>query len=160
MGVKDLWQLLSPIGRRVSVESLEGKILAIDASIWITQFIKAMRDEEGKMMKNAHLIGTLRRVLRLLFHKIRPLFVFDGATPELKLRVVQARRKGRELQVWVAVAKQAMNICKYVDVIFLRRRVSGLQLNGCCGPIYGSALLSSLVAGAALPMVRSFQALR
>jgi DNA excision repair protein ERCC-5 len=160
MGVKDLWQLLSPIGRRVSVESLEGKILAIDASIWITQFIKAMRDEEGKMMKNAHLIGTLRRVLRLLFHKIRPLFVFDGATPELKLRVVQARRKGRELQVWIAVINQAMNICRYVDVIFLRKRASGLQRNGCCGPICGSVLLSSLVAGAALPMVRSFQALR
>lgn len=99
MGVKDLWQLLAPIGRRVSVESLEGKTLAIDASIWITQFIKAMRDEDGKMMKNAHLIGTLRRVLRLLFHKIRPLFVFDGATPELKLRTVQSRRRGRELQV-------------------------------------------------------------
>ena len=99
MGVKDLWQLLSPIGRRVSIETLEGKTLAIDASIWITQFIKAMRDEEGKMMKNAHLIGTIRRVLKLLFHRIRPLFVFDGATPALKLRTVQARRKGHEKQV-------------------------------------------------------------
>lgn len=99
MGVKDLWQLLAPIGRRVSVETLEGKTLAIDASIWITQFIKAMRDEEGKMMKNAHLIGTLRRVLKLLFHRIKPLFVFDGATPTLKLRVVQARRKNQDKQV-------------------------------------------------------------
>lgn len=31
MGVKDLWQLVSPVGRRVSLESLEGKTLAIDA---------------------------------------------------------------------------------------------------------------------------------
>ena len=31
MGVKDLWQLLSPVGRRLSLESLEGKTLAIDA---------------------------------------------------------------------------------------------------------------------------------
>lgn len=99
MGVKDLWQLLSPIGRRVSIETLEGKTLAIDASIWITQFIKAMRDEEGKMRKNAHLIGTLRRILRLLYHRIRPLFVFDGATPELKLRTVRSRRNIRESQV-------------------------------------------------------------
>lgn len=103
MGVKDLWQLLSPIGRRVSIETLEGKTLAIDASIWITQFIKAMRDEDGKMMKNAHIIGTLRRVLKLLFHRIRPLFVFDGATPLLKLRTVQARRKGHEKQVSVKI---------------------------------------------------------
>ena len=40
MGVKDLWQLLAPIGRRISIETLEGKILAIDASVWIVQFIK------------------------------------------------------------------------------------------------------------------------
>lgn len=99
MGVKDLWQLLSPAGRRVSIETLEGKTLAIDASIWITQFIKAMRDEEGKMMKNAHIIGTLRRILKLLYHRIRPLFVFDGATPTLKINMVKSRRKGHEKHV-------------------------------------------------------------
>jgi 5'-3' exonuclease len=99
MGVKDLWQLLAPIGRRVSIETLEGKVLAIDMSIWLTQFIKAMRDDEGKMIKNAHILGTLKRVLKLLFHKIRPVFVFDGATPQLKLRVIQARRKVRETSV-------------------------------------------------------------
>jgi hypothetical protein len=65
MGVKGLWELLSPVGRRINIETLEGKILAIDASIWITQFIKAMRDEEGKVIKNAHLIGTLRRILKV-----------------------------------------------------------------------------------------------
>jgi DNA excision repair protein ERCC-5 len=99
MGVKDLWQLLSPVGRRVSIETLEGKTLAIDVSIWITQFIKSMRDENGKMMKNAHIIGTLRRILKLLFHRIRPLFVFDGATPTLKLRTINARRKTHDLHV-------------------------------------------------------------
>lgn len=93
MGVKDLWQLLAPIGRRVSIETLEGKILAIDASVWIVQFIKAIRDETGTMQKNAHVIGTIRRILKLLFHKIKPIFVFDGATPTLKIKTVQARRE-------------------------------------------------------------------
>ena len=99
MGVKDLWQLLAPIGRRVSIETLEGKILAIDMSIWLTQFIKAMRDEDGKMVKNAHIIGTLRRILKLLFHKIRPVFIFDGETPALKARTIQQRRKIHERSV-------------------------------------------------------------
>ncbi len=99
MGVKDLWQLLSPIGRRISIETLEGKALAIDMSIWLTQFIKAMRDEEGKMIKNAHLIGTIRRILKILFHKIRPIFVFDGATPSLKANTIQRRRKTHERHV-------------------------------------------------------------
>ncbi len=33
-----------PIGRRISRETLEGKILAVDASIWLTQFLSAMRE--------------------------------------------------------------------------------------------------------------------
>ena len=35
-------------------------------SVWITQFIKAMRDEEGKMIKNAHIIGTVKVSRRLV----------------------------------------------------------------------------------------------
>lgn len=109
MGVKDLWQLISPVGRRVSIETLEGKTLAIDMSIWLTQFIKAMRDEDGKMVKNAHIIGTLRRILKLLYHRIRPVFVFDGATPALKLRVIQLRRKSHEKSVCSAMHRVRNN---------------------------------------------------
>jgi DNA excision repair protein ERCC-5 len=93
MGVKGLWNLLLPIGRRISIETLEGKILAVDASIWMIQFIKAMRDTEGKVIPNAHLIGFLRRICRLLYHGIRPVIVFDGKTPQIKLREIQRRRR-------------------------------------------------------------------
>jgi hypothetical protein len=97
MGVKGLWRLLLPIGRRISLESLEGKILAIDASIWLTQFIKAMRDKEtGKALPHAHLTGFFKRICRLKYHGIRPIFVFDGATPEIKKRETALRRKRRE----------------------------------------------------------------
>lgn len=91
MGVKDLWQLLLPIGKRVSIETLEGKILAVDASIWIIQFIKAMKDENNITVKNAHLIGCLRRILKLLYNRIFPVFVFDGKTPTLKKKTIQER---------------------------------------------------------------------
>jgi len=97
MGVKGLWRLLLPIGRRISVETLEGRTLAIDASIWLTQFLKANRDpDSGAVRPGAHLIGFLRRICKLLFHGIRPVFVFDGATPEIKLREIRARRERRE----------------------------------------------------------------
>ncbi|KAF3444686.1 hypothetical protein FNV43_RR14379 [Rhamnella rubrinervis] len=96
MGVHGLWELLAPVGRRVSVETLAGKKLAIDASIWMVQFMKAMRDEKGEMVHNAHLIGFFRRICKLLFLRTKPVFVFDGGTPALKRRTVIARRRQRE----------------------------------------------------------------
>ncbi|KAG9089268.1 DNA repair protein rad2, partial [Ceratobasidium sp. 370] len=53
MGVKQLWTLLAPVGRPVPLETLEGKILAIDSSIWLYQFQATMRDKDG------HLSGPL-----------------------------------------------------------------------------------------------------
>ena len=44
MGVKGLWKLLEPCGRRIHVETLENTTLAVDVSIWMTQFVKAMRE--------------------------------------------------------------------------------------------------------------------
>ncbi|KAJ8424494.1 hypothetical protein Cgig2_006917 [Carnegiea gigantea] len=96
MGVHGIWDLLAPVGRRVSVETLAGKRLAIDASIWMVQFMKAMRDEKGEMVRNAHLLGFFRRICKLLFVRTKPVFVFDGGTPALKRRTVIARRRQRE----------------------------------------------------------------
>ncbi|KAK9904154.1 hypothetical protein WJX75_005482 [Coccomyxa subellipsoidea] len=98
MGVQGLWVLLEPVGRRVNIEALTNKRLAVDASIWIYQFMQTMRDAQGEMLRNAHLVGFLRRICRLLFHRVRPIFVFDGATPPLKRRTTIARRRRREQQ--------------------------------------------------------------
>jgi hypothetical protein len=48
--------------------------LAVDVSIWLTQFIKAMRDDDGKIVKNAHLIGTFRRIVKVVID-IQGLFI-------------------------------------------------------------------------------------
>lgn len=96
MGINGLWKLLDPIGRRISIESLEHTTLAIDVSIWLTQFLKAMRDDEGEPVRNAHLLGTLRRCLKLLFTGIRPVFVFDGGVPAAKARLIRQRQLRRE----------------------------------------------------------------
>uniref|UniRef100_M4BRE6 XPG N-terminal domain-containing protein n=1 Tax=Hyaloperonospora arabidopsidis (strain Emoy2) TaxID=559515 RepID=M4BRE6_HYAAE len=98
MGVQNLWMLLAPVGRQIEIESLAGQVLAVDASIWLTQFVKAMRDDEGNMIRNAHLMGTLYRVAKLLFYGVRPVFVFDGQTPEIKKRTTARRRKRQEQQ--------------------------------------------------------------
>jgi len=62
----------------------------------MVQFMKAMRDEKGEMVRNAHLLGFFRRICKLLFLRTKPVFVFDGGTPALKHRTVVARRRQRE----------------------------------------------------------------
>ena len=91
MGVNDLWTLVQPIGRNISIETLSGKTLAIDMSIWLVQIIKAMRDEDGTMIKNAHLTATVSRILKLLYNKIKPIFVFDGKPPEIKNKTIAGK---------------------------------------------------------------------
>ena len=40
------------------------------------------------------------RTLQLLYHNIRPVFVFDGGVPALKRRTILMRRERRQAQVW------------------------------------------------------------
>ncbi|KAG8213306.1 hypothetical protein J3R82DRAFT_11785 [Butyriboletus roseoflavus] len=72
---------------------MEGKALAIDSSIWIYQFQATMRDKEGRALVNAHVLGFLRRICKLLFYGIRPVFVFDGGAPALKRSTISERKK-------------------------------------------------------------------
>ncbi len=37
MGVKGLWKLVAPAGHQINIETLHGRILAVDVSIWIVQ---------------------------------------------------------------------------------------------------------------------------
>ncbi|KIM33466.1 hypothetical protein M408DRAFT_326175 [Serendipita vermifera MAFF 305830] len=93
MGVKQLWTLLSPVGRPVLLETMEGKALAIDSSIWIYQFQATMRDKEGRGLNNAHILGFLRRICKLIFYGIKPVFVFDGGAPALKRSTIIERKR-------------------------------------------------------------------
>ncbi|THH13045.1 hypothetical protein EW146_g7122, partial [Bondarzewia mesenterica] len=93
MGVKSLWSLLTPVGRPALLETMEGKAMAIDSSIWIYQFQATMRDKEGRALVNAHVLGFLRRICKLLFYGIKPVFVFDGGAPALKRATITERKK-------------------------------------------------------------------
>lgn len=95
-----------------------------DASIWMVQFIKAMRDDRGEMVRNAHLLGFFRRICKLLFLRTKPVFVFDGATPALKRRTLIARRRQRE-NAQAKVRKTAEKLLlNHVSLIFGRFRVT------------------------------------
>jgi len=96
MGVTGLWTVLQPCARPIKIETLNKKRLAVDASIWIYQFLKAVRDKEGNALRNSHIVGFFRRVCKLLFIGIKPVFVFDGGAPALKRQTIQHRKARRE----------------------------------------------------------------
>ncbi|RDW82545.1 hypothetical protein BP6252_03657 [Coleophoma cylindrospora] len=96
MGVTGLWSIVQPCARPIKLETLNRKRLAVDASIWIYQFLKAVRDKEGNALRNSHVVGFFRRICKLLFFGIKPVFVFDGGAPVLKRQTILGRKKRRE----------------------------------------------------------------
>ncbi|XP_071404766.1 DNA excision repair protein ERCC-5 [Pithys albifrons albifrons] len=99
MGVQGLWKLLECTGRPINPETLEGKILAVDISIWLNQAIKGARDRGGVSVRNAHLLTLFHRLCKLLFFRIRPVFVFDGEAPLLKRQTLAKRRQRKEVAI-------------------------------------------------------------
>ncbi|KAG7222361.1 hypothetical protein INR49_016316 [Caranx melampygus] len=122
MGVHGLWRLLESTGKPINPETLEGKILAVgilslvisvsmcltvllssnlnqmppDISIWLNQAVKGVRDRDGNNVQNAHLLTLFNRICKLLFFRIRPVFVFDGDAPLLKKQTLTLRRQRKE----------------------------------------------------------------
>ncbi|KAI3324799.1 PIN domain-like protein [Xylariaceae sp. AK1471] len=96
MGVNGLWTVIQPCARPTNLASLNHKRLAVDASIWIYQFLKAVRDKEGNALRNSHVVGFFRRICKLLWFGIRPVFIFDGGAPALKRQTITNRKRRRE----------------------------------------------------------------
>lgn len=91
MGVIGLWRLIEPTGHTVPLETLHGKVLAVDVSIWIHELLQGSHNRTSK--PNAHLLGLYRRICKLLYYKIKPVFIFDGGVPWLKKKTIDSRRK-------------------------------------------------------------------
>ncbi|NXX15692.1 ERCC5 protein, partial [Podargus strigoides] len=125
MGVQGLWKLLECAGRPIDPETLEGKILAVDISIWLNQAIKGARDRGGNSIQNAHLLTLFHRLCKLLFFRIRPVFVFDGEAPLLKKQTLVKRRQRKE----IAVSDSRKTTEKLLKT-FLKRQVIKTVLTG------------------------------
>ncbi|CAL8071733.1 unnamed protein product [Calicophoron daubneyi] len=92
MGVPGLWRLLEPARRPADLERLAGKVVAIDMNIWLHQAVKSRAAEAGP---RSYLAVLFRRLCKLIYFGIRPIFVFDGEVPALKRATMAARRKLR-----------------------------------------------------------------
>ena len=95
MGVTGLWELVNRAGKKCELSGLANRRVAVDTSIWLTQFVRGMRAEDGGPLENAHLRGLFTRVCKLLYFGVKPVFVFDGGKPALKQNTLIARAAAR-----------------------------------------------------------------
>ncbi|CAH8442724.1 unnamed protein product [Heterobilharzia americana] len=86
MGVPGLWRLLEPARVPIELQQLS------DMNIWLHQAVKSRGASGGP---RNYLAIFFRRLCKLLFFGIRPVFVFDGDTPALKRATMNARRQLR-----------------------------------------------------------------
>ncbi|XP_058452689.1 DNA excision repair protein ERCC-5 [Malaya genurostris] len=95
MGVTGLWKLVEQSGKPVPLETLENKVLAVDISIWLHQVIKGFQDSKGSSLPNAHILGLFNRLCKLMYYRIKPVFVFDGGVPMLKKQTIAKRNQSK-----------------------------------------------------------------
>ncbi|EGG23160.1 XPG [Cavenderia fasciculata] len=94
MGVKKLRSLIEEQApkaiKNTEFKALEGRIIAVDTSNNLYQFLTAIGTENGSSLMNSigettsHLQGTFYRTIKFMSNGIKPVFVFDGAPPTLK----------------------------------------------------------------------------
>ncbi|TFG33062.1 flap endonuclease-1 [Candidatus Thorarchaeota archaeon] len=86
----------------LTLSDLSGKDIAIDAFNTIYSFLATIRQPDGTPLSDrhgrvtSHLSGMFYRNVNLLENGIRPVYVFDGESPELKGEEIERRREIRD----------------------------------------------------------------
>ncbi|XP_055852557.1 DNA excision repair protein ERCC-5 isoform X2 [Episyrphus balteatus] len=68
---------------------------AKNISIWLHQVVKGFQDNKGSALANSHLLGLFHRLCKLMYYRIKPVFVFDGKVPSLKRETIAKRNQKR-----------------------------------------------------------------
>lgn len=112
MGVK-IFELVP--SKEIGLDSLAGKSLAVDSSLFLYQFLSTIRQRDGTLLMDSkgrvtsHLTGLFNRTVKLMQKQISPVFVFDGRPPELKKEEKERRaelKQKAEKKYRIAVEKK------------------------------------------------------
>ena len=85
--------------KRIALEDLRGKKIAIDAFNTLYQFLSIIRGMTGDLLRDnkgrvtSHLSGLFYRNMNLLETGIEMVYVFDGTPPKLKSLEIERRRE-------------------------------------------------------------------
>ncbi|HXQ93059.1 MAG TPA: flap endonuclease-1 [Nitrososphaerales archaeon] len=85
--------------KKIELEDLGGKTVAIDAFNTLYQFLSIIRGMTGELLRDnkgrvtSHLSGLFYRNMNLLETGLKLIYVFDGTPPKLKSLEIQRRRE-------------------------------------------------------------------
>lgn len=85
--------------KKIELEDLSGKTVAIDAFNTLYQFLSIIRGMTGELLRDnkgrvtSHLSGLFYRNMNLLEAGMKLIYVFDGVPPKLKSLEIQRRRE-------------------------------------------------------------------
>ena len=88
--------------REIRLDDLRDKIIAVDSSLFLYQFLSTIRQRDGTPLMDSkgritsHLTGLFNRTIKMLEKGIKPVFVFDGKSPELKKKEQERRAHIKE----------------------------------------------------------------
>ena len=105
MGIKNLYKLIEENApdsiTEHKISHYKNKIIVLDASMIIYQFVIAIRstgsdlkNNEGKM--TTHIVGVINKALMMLKNGLTPVFVFDGKPPESKYETLKGRKDKKD----------------------------------------------------------------
>jgi len=89
------------ISHEISLKELKGRVVAIDAYNSLYQFLSIIRQPDGTPLRDhegrvtSHLSGLLYRTANYMAEGIKPVYVFDGRPPDLKMHTVEERMRIR-----------------------------------------------------------------
>jgi len=85
--------------KEITFDELKNKVIAVDASLFLYQFITTIRGRDGSLFTDSkgrvtsHLIGLFSRTTNLMTKGLKLVYVFDGKPPELKNKEKEKRTK-------------------------------------------------------------------
>jgi len=88
--------------KEIEINDLSGKSIAVDAFLWLHQFLSIIRQPDGTPLKDSkgrttsHLSGLFYRSAKMIENNIKLVWVFDGVAPDFKGTTTQMRREIKE----------------------------------------------------------------
>jgi len=85
----------------VDIDTLKGKKIAVDASLFLYQFLTTIRSRDGSLLTDSkgnvtsHLVGLFSRTTKLMQQGLKLIYVFDGEPPKLKQKEREKRKQSK-----------------------------------------------------------------